>query len=108
MQTCWRPAALGLLLLLSADPCRAAEDAGDAGKALLEKNCSRCHALTATSTSPLKEAPNLWIVLRSYPQERLEFELGEGIGSRHREMPQVQFSSEEIGSIERYLFDSHE
>jgi hypothetical protein len=28
--------------------------------------------------------------------ERLEFELAEGIGSRHKDMPQIQFSSEDI------------
>ena len=108
MLTYCRPAAVGLLLLLAASPSDGAETVGEKGKALLEKNCSRCHALTAITTSPLKEAPNLWVVLRSYPQERLEFELAEGIGSRHRDMPQVPFSSEEIESIEHYLYDSHE
>jgi cytochrome c len=79
--------------------------AGEAadGKALLEKNCSRCHAVVAGAESPLKQAPNLWIVLGSYPHERLEAELAEGIGSRHREMPQIQFSAEEIASIYYYL-----
>ena len=79
-----------------------ATDAAD-GKALLEKNCSRCHAVAAGLESPLKEAPNLWTVLGYYPAERLEVELGEGIGSRHREMPQIQFSDEEIASIYSYL-----
>src|SRR6185312_11234886 len=82
-------------------PVLAAEAAE--GKALLEKNCSRCHAVAAGLESPLKEAPNLWTVLGYYPTERLEVELGEGIGSRHREMPQIQFSDEEISSIYQYL-----
>ena len=59
-----------------------------------------CHA---GDPSPLKEAPNLAIVLGSYPGERLELGLGEGIGSRHAEMPQIQFSAEEITSIYYYL-----
>ena len=42
---------------------------------------------------------------RLLPTERLEVELGEGIGSRHREMPQIQFSDEEISSIYHYLHD---
>lgn len=79
-----------------------AADAAD-GKALLEKNCSRCHAVAAGLASPLKGAPNLWTVLGNYPAERLEVEMGEGIGSRHREMPQIQFSDEEIASIYAYL-----
>ncbi len=79
-----------------------ATDAAD-GKALLEKNCSRCHAVAPGLASPLKEAPNLWTVLGYYPTERLEVELAEGIGSRHRDMPQIQFSAEEITSIYYYL-----
>jgi mono/diheme cytochrome c family protein len=73
------------------------------GRAILERNCGRCHAVAPGDASPLKEAPNLAIVLGSYPGERLELELGEGIGSRHRDMPQIQFSAEEITSIYYYL-----
>ncbi len=93
-------ALLGLILFFLTP---SAEAESGSGKALLEKNCGRCHALATGKTSPLKQAPNLWNVLRSYPTERLEFELSEGIGSRHKAMPQVQFSSEEIESIENYL-----
>ncbi len=91
----------GLLLVLGAGGASADETAD--GKALLEKNCSRCHGVTAGAASPLAAAPNLWTVLRSYPTERLEFELAEGIGSRHRNMPQIQFSSDEIRDIVSYL-----
>ena len=73
------------------------------GRAILERNCGRCHAVAPGEASPLKEAPNLAIVLGSYPGERLELELSEGIGSRHPDMPQIQFSAEEITSIYYYL-----
>ena len=85
-------AVAGLACQLS--PASAA-DAAD-GKALLEKNCSRCHAVEAGLESPLKAAPNLWTVLGYYPAERLEVEMGEGIGSRHPEMPQIQFSDDAV------------
>ena len=78
----WHATTLGLLFFFNQGTGEAAE--GEAGSALLEKNCGRCHALAAGALSPLKEAPNLWIVLRSFPSERLEFELSEGIGSRHK------------------------
>jgi mono/diheme cytochrome c family protein len=91
---------VGLLLFFQPG---SSEAEGAGGQALLEKNCGRCHALAAGLSSPLKKAPNLWSVLRSFPSERLEFELSEGIGSRHKDMPQIQFSSEEIEQIERYL-----
>ncbi len=88
-------------LLAGPASCLAAEEPD--GKALLERHCGRCHALAADAQSPLAKAPNLMIVLASYPVERLEFELAEGIGSRHRDMPQVQFTAEEIAAIKHYL-----
>ncbi len=94
-------AVSGLLFFFYNGPSEATEAAS--GEALLRKNCGQCHALTAGTSSPLKKAPNLWTVLRSYSSERLEFELSEGIGSRHKDMPQIQFSSDEIDKIENYL-----
>jgi mono/diheme cytochrome c family protein len=90
-----------MLFLINPVPGRAA--GSESGRALLEKNCGRCQPLAAGTSSPLGQAPNLWIVLRTYPSERLEFELSEGIGSRHKDMPQIQFSSEEIQEIQDYL-----
>jgi mono/diheme cytochrome c family protein len=90
-----------LCLVLGAAGSALAED----GKALLERNCGRCHAISEAATSSLSGAPNLWTALRSYPDEQLEFELSEGIGSRHSKMPQIQFSSEEISSIQDFLFN---
>lgn len=97
-----RIAVLALVgLTCYAQPGLAAEDSD--GKGILERNCGRCHAVTGGAASPLKQAPNLWTVLGAYPNERLEAELAEGIGSRHREMPQIQFSDEDIASIYYYL-----
>jgi cytochrome c len=74
------------------------------GKLLLEKNtCARCHAIEATGDSPLKQAPPLREIYRKYPAQELEFEFAEGIGSRHKDMPQVQFSSEQVDAILTYL-----
>lgn len=95
-------AAMVIVSLVCCGRPSVAAQAGD-GQAILEKNCGRCHAVSAGTESPLKMAPNLWIVLGSYPSSRLEVELGEGKGSRHREMPQIQFSEEEIASIYYYL-----
>lgn len=103
MRRPWRTVVLALVLL--SFPTGAGADEAADGKELLERNCGRCHAVSVDARSPLKDAPNLWIVLRSYPSERLEFELAEGIGSRHEAMPQVQFSSDEIARIQTYLFN---
>lgn len=89
--------------LASVTPAFAA-DAGP-GKEILQRNCGRCHAVIAGEASPLPEAPNLYTILSTYPSDRLDVELSEGIGSRHRDMPQIQFSAEEITSIYYYLHD---
>jgi mono/diheme cytochrome c family protein len=102
MPRAWLRVSVGLVFFYCSVPADAIDN--ESGKGLLEKNCARCHALAAGTLSPLKEAPNLWTVLRSYPTERLEFELSEGIGSKHKDMPQIQFSSEDINKIESYLF----
>ena len=73
------------------------------GKAILEGNCGRCHAVAPGVESPRGGAPNLSIVLQSYPAERLRAELTEGIRPKHPEMPQVSFSSDDIASIYFYL-----
>jgi mono/diheme cytochrome c family protein len=73
------------------------------GRALLDKNCGRCHAIDRSGASPLAQAPPLREIYRQRPDERLEFEFAEGMGSRHADMPQIQFSSEEIAAILTYL-----
>ncbi len=94
---------ISILLSFIAGAAGVAHAAEDPGRALLETRCGRCHGLAAEAKSRLKAAPNLWDTLRSYPTERLEFELAEGIGSRHPGMPQIQFTSEEIALVKTYL-----
>jgi mono/diheme cytochrome c family protein len=95
----WR--SLALLTIWCAGSAHA--DQASDGKALLERNCGRCHAVVPGADSPRNGAPNLSIVLESYPAERLESELAEGIRPKHPEMPQVRFSPGEITSIYHYL-----
>jgi mono/diheme cytochrome c family protein len=100
MRKSLRTIILGALLLCGDSAARAAEDPG---RDLLEARCGRCHAVAADAQSRLKAAPNLWDTLRAYPVDRLEFELAEGIGSRHPAMPQIQFTSDEIALVKAYL-----
>jgi len=73
------------------------------GRMLLQKHCSRCHSIDATGKSPLEQAPPLREVYLKYPIEQLEYGFAEGMGSKHREMPQIQFSSEQVSAILNYL-----
>jgi mono/diheme cytochrome c family protein len=97
--------ALTCLALLTAGAGTALAGAGSAsdGKAVLEKHCSRCHSIEATGDSPLKGAPPLREVYLRYPIEQLEEGFAEGMGSRHRDMPQIQFSPEDVAGILNYL-----
>jgi cytochrome c len=73
------------------------------GKAILQQNCARCHSIEATGNSPLEGAPPLREVYLKYPISMLQYDLAEGFGSRHRDMPQVQFSTEQVDAILSYL-----
>jgi mono/diheme cytochrome c family protein len=73
------------------------------GKSILESRCGRCHSVAKVGRSPLGNAPPFRDIFRRYRLEQLEFELSEGVGSRHKEMPQIQFSAEQIDQILIYL-----
>ena len=75
------------------------------GKLLLEQNCARCHSIEPTGESPLPKAPPLRQVYLKFPIQELESGFAEGMGSRHKDMPQIQFSSEQVAAILAYLGD---
>jgi hypothetical protein len=53
--------------------------------------------------SPVAQAPPLREIYLKYPIEQLEYGFAEGMGSKHQEMPQIQFSSEQVSAILNYL-----
>ena len=73
------------------------------GKAILENHCGHCHSIGASGESPLRKAPPLREIYLRFPIEQLSQGLAEGMGSRHREMPQIQFSTDEVAAILNYL-----
>ncbi|HLC08654.1 MAG TPA: cytochrome c [Methyloceanibacter sp.] len=95
---------LALLALGAFGACGAAGTGTEVnGMAILEKNCGRCHSIAATGTSPLPQAPPLREVYLKYPIDQLEEGFAEGMGSRHRDMPQIQFSDDQVAAILNYL-----
>jgi mono/diheme cytochrome c family protein len=98
--------ALGCLALLAlgvSGAWAAADSAANDGEALLEANCGRCHAVEAKGDSPLPQAPPLREVYLKYPIDQLEQGFAEGMGSKHRDMPQIQFSDDQVAAILNYL-----
>ncbi len=92
-----------LVVMIGMSGARAADASTIDGKAILEKHCGRCHSIAATGESPLQKAPPLRQIYLSYPIEQLEGGFAEGMGSKHRDMPQIQFSAEEVAAILAYL-----
>lgn len=74
------------------------------GKALLQENCSRCHAIEARGKSPLEAAPPMRTIYARFAPRELQAELRQGMVSRHRAMPQIEFSDEDVDAILAYLY----
>jgi cytochrome c len=100
------PPLLGacLALVWLALPAEAAEkDMTDKGRALVEKNCARCHAIGTEGDSPHNEAPPFRTLSAKYPVADLAESLAEGIVSGHPDMPIFVFSPQDVAAIIDYL-----
>jgi mono/diheme cytochrome c family protein len=73
------------------------------GKVILQEKCGHCHAIEAVGESPLKKAPPMREVYARFNPRELQAELSEGKVSKHREMPQIAFSDEDVDAILAYL-----
>ncbi|HEY6996199.1 MAG TPA: c-type cytochrome [Xanthobacteraceae bacterium] len=74
------------------------------GKIILQEKCGRCHAIEAVGESPLKKAPPMRDVYARFNPRELQAELSEGKVSKHKEMPQIAFSDEDVDAILAYLY----
>lgn len=90
------------IMSLGAGP-KSGDSAIVAGHDLLRRNCARCHAIDATSSSPEPKAPPFREVVRLYDPSALEEALAEGIVTGHDKMPEFVFEPEQIAAIVAYL-----
>jgi len=74
------------------------------GEMLLQEKCGRCHAIGQVGGSPLKEAPPMRDIYPRFDPRELQAELSEGMVSKHRDMPQIEFSDEDVHAILTYLY----
>lgn len=95
--------ALGLCLSAVAQAATTRELRGR-GKAILQDKCSRCHAIGAKDASPLKAAPPMRTIYGRFAPKELRAEIQEGMVSKHKEMPQIDFSDEDTDAIMAYLY----
>jgi cytochrome c len=87
-------------------PVARAEDGLDTvakGRAIIEANCARCHAIGKGDTSQHREAPPFRVVVTRYAPDDLAEALAEGIMSGHPDMPQFVFQPAEIEALVAYL-----
>ena len=96
----------GAVLLLDAMPLDAASSARLAarGRAVLQQNCARCHAIDPGGDSPMKAAPPMREIYARFAPRELQAELSEGMVSHFRDMPQIEFASEDVDAIMAYLY----
>ena len=73
------------------------------GRQIVEKYCSRCHAIGRAGESSHAKAPPFRDVVKKYPPQSLAEALAEGIVSGHPEMPEIAFPPGEVDAIVTYL-----
>jgi len=73
------------------------------GLAIVQENCSRCHAVGSADASPLAKAPPFRELHKKYNVEGLAEALAEGIVTGHGEMPAFAFDPPDIDAIIQYL-----
>jgi tetratricopeptide (TPR) repeat protein len=84
--------------LLSASEARV-----KAGQALVERNCSGCHAVGSAGASPNKNAPEFRSLSARHADLALREPLTRGIAAPHDEMPKFALSGPEIDTIVAYI-----
>ncbi|KAB2915070.1 MAG: tetratricopeptide repeat protein [Hyphomicrobiaceae bacterium] len=73
------------------------------GKALVEINCSRCHAVGSRGASPNAKAPEFRNLHERHALLSLREPLSRGIAAPHDEMPKFPLSVAEIDKIVAYI-----
>ena len=97
-------AACILVLTLSGSPAHS-QSYGDIakGKAFVESNCARCHAVGLDDDSHMPEAPAFRTLHNRYPIDSLAEAFAEGIVTGHPAMPQFELSIDTINDMLAYM-----
>jgi mono/diheme cytochrome c family protein len=90
-------------VFIALGPLAAQADDIAPGKALVELNCARCHAVDRTSQSLHADAPPFRTLSHRYPIDALEEAFAEGIATGHHDMPEFAAEPHQIGAILDYI-----
>lgn len=95
---------LALLMIgVCSEPGHALDREQRHGKALLEKECARCHAVGKTGQSPVNEAPPFRTFGDKLYDTDFEQRLQDGLTTLHRDMPTFRFSRDDAEAAVNYL-----
>ena len=75
----------------------------EAGHEIAVRFCARCHAIGREGDGPHQSAPPFHLIVAKGNVESLEEAFGEGIVVGHPDMPQFQFSPQNVGALVAYL-----
>jgi tetratricopeptide (TPR) repeat protein len=73
------------------------------GKALVQRNCSPCHAVGASGASPNHKAPEFRNLSSRHPTLALREPLSRGIAAPHDVMPKFALSGPEVDAVVAYI-----
>ena len=94
------------LVMLGAGQARGqdqAQDPAEQGRALLQENCARCHAIGKVDVSPVTGAPPFRIIGQSFELDKFARHLTRGIASSHPDMPEFRFDEDTANAVVAYL-----
>lgn len=89
------------LVLLALTPVEAAN--ARKGGELAQTLCARCHSIKLSGFSRHKQAPPFRKIAMKYPVEQLQEALAEGITTGHPDMPEFEFTTNDIEDLLAYL-----
>ena len=100
--------APALTIALAAAPAFAQQEPTvQRGRAFVQANCARCHAIDKVSPSPLAIAPPFRDLHRRYPIENLQEAFAEGIVSGHPTMPEFRLDPGQIADVIAFFANSN-
>lgn len=95
---------IAALALLAALPMSSASAQDlQAGAALANQHCARCHSIDAGGASPLPMAPPFREIASRYSVWSLQEALAEGIMTGHESMPEFKFEPKQIDDLLSFM-----
>src|SRR5262245_66496656 len=84
---------------VAGDAAQSRTAAAARGKAIVQEKCARCHAVEASGSSPLAQAPPLRSIYARFAPRDLQVRFSERLASRQRAVPQRPFADDAVHAI---------